>query len=344
MVWSIIFDIPTGIFADKFSRKYSVALGSVITFIATVIYGLVPSFGAFLFAELLTGLGMALISGAGEALLYDSLDENNKQEEAKRVFGRAFSISQIASVGAAIAGGYIASKFGLNAPMLFSAVSFLLAGLVILTVAEPKIHRKIEHKMNMFISFKQGLTFFVQHKMLRLLVLDAVLVQLGAYFLIWMYQPMLKNLGVPIENFGYIRAIFSLAAIVVTANLLFTEKAFRSLSNFYIITAIITTVVLLSVGFFPNLIVLMIAIVLIGGFGQARYSSLNTFMHQYIPTENRATVLSGISTFVRLMFIIFNPIVGFIADRSLQGAFIFVGLLSAVVLIFPLLNKNYRYH
>src|SRR3989344_2366776 len=67
MFWAFIMEVPTGVVADYFGRKYSVALGAILIAIASVIYGSIPNFGVFLLCEFLSAIAYALVSGANDA-------------------------------------------------------------------------------------------------------------------------------------------------------------------------------------------------------------------------------------------------------------------------------------
>ena len=82
-------EIPTGVIADRFGRKTSMILGSLVLSIAALIYGSIPHFYNFLFSEFLFAVGITLISGADKAILYDSLKENNQEHLSIKIFNRA---------------------------------------------------------------------------------------------------------------------------------------------------------------------------------------------------------------------------------------------------------------
>ena len=149
MFWAFVLEVPTGVIADKFGRKYSVALGCLLTFFSFLIYGSFPNFSAFLVAEFLAAAGMALMSGASEALLYDSLKDENNESKFKNIFGRSFSIGQIAAIISAPVGGFIASKYGLNAPMLFTAFPVLIASIILVTAKSH--HKNIQNQKRKII-------------------------------------------------------------------------------------------------------------------------------------------------------------------------------------------------
>ena len=70
-------EVPTGIIADKFSRKLSVVLGSVSAVLASYLMFRATSFMDALISEFFIALGFALTSGAFDSLFYDSHQKAN---------------------------------------------------------------------------------------------------------------------------------------------------------------------------------------------------------------------------------------------------------------------------
>ena len=62
-----VWEIPTGVLADTFSRRMSVILGTAVIGVAWLGQGLIPFFAAIVGFEILRGLGEALTHGAVEA-------------------------------------------------------------------------------------------------------------------------------------------------------------------------------------------------------------------------------------------------------------------------------------
>ncbi len=333
MIWMFILNIPTGAVADHIGRKISVALGGLILSASCVLYVLMPGFYPFLAAEFLAALGTSFVIGASSALICDYLKQNNRESESKQVLGRSSAISNLGTIIAAPVGSIVAANFGIQAPMLLSAVALLAASLIILTVHESK-DRKRTSQPNPFIVIKKGVGFLFTSKHLQRLVANDLLVWIGAYFLVWLYQPMLIKVGLAIVYFGLIRSAFSLAGMLSTLNIRLMEKLFGSEKTFVNATAFIVSASLLLVAAFPSIVTVVTAIILIGGFASARTSYLNATMNEFIPSEQRATVLSSTSTINMLVYAVANPVVGYIADNSLRLAFLGVGLLPLVAFFF----------
>ena len=79
-----LFEIPTGIVADVFSRRLSIVIGYALIGCAFVLEGAIPALWTVLGSQFLWGLGYTFTSGATQAWLSDEIGENR----AARVFLR----------------------------------------------------------------------------------------------------------------------------------------------------------------------------------------------------------------------------------------------------------------
>ena len=66
-----VFEIPTGIVADKFGRKASLMLGTLFFGGGFTVFALTRSFAVLALAEVVCAVGMTLFSGADNALMYE---------------------------------------------------------------------------------------------------------------------------------------------------------------------------------------------------------------------------------------------------------------------------------
>ncbi|WP_373960277.1 MFS transporter [Vibrio gigantis] len=94
VVWAatiVLAEVPSGAFADTLGRKKLVVLSSLVMFVEIAMIALVPIenpnlvFMVFLVNRILSGLAMALASGADEALAYDTLKEQGNEDLWPRV-------------------------------------------------------------------------------------------------------------------------------------------------------------------------------------------------------------------------------------------------------------------
>src|SRR5262245_52818194 len=79
-----LFEVPTGVVADTFSRRLSVILGTFFLGIGMAMEGVFPLFAAVLLGQVVAGIGYTFLSGAFEAWIADEVGE----EHLGRVFTR----------------------------------------------------------------------------------------------------------------------------------------------------------------------------------------------------------------------------------------------------------------
>jgi len=85
-VWQIVqilAEVPTGVIADRYSKKYSIIAGKIGKMLCFVIWFLWPNFTGYMAGFVLWGIGEACISGAAQAYLYE-LDSEDSSHFLKR--------------------------------------------------------------------------------------------------------------------------------------------------------------------------------------------------------------------------------------------------------------------
>ncbi|MBI3980653.1 MFS transporter [Candidatus Microgenomates bacterium] len=326
-------EVPTGAVADYFGRKYSLFIGAIAVGIGAIVYGLVPNFLIFILGEFIFALGIALMSGADNALIYDSLDSVKKRQESKKIFGQAYSFSMMGMLVSAPLGGFIAYRYGINYAMILTSVPYFFAAFLALFLVEPPRRKAMIEGTKYFQIVQSGIWFFAKHSKLRLMALDAIIIASTGYFVIWLYQPVLLKLNIPISLFGLIHGAFVFSEIVVAANFMRLEKMMKSSANYLKLGVVLTVLGFFIVGIFPSLWSVFLLIILAGGFGLTRFEYYSALMNKYINSAERATVLSTISMLRRFALFILNPIVGLLADRNLAMAFLSLGILSLTALL-----------
>ena len=91
---AFVFEVPTGIVADVYSRKLSIIIGYVLMGVGFLVEGFFPSFLPILLAQVIWGLGYTFTSGATQAWITDEVGEEN----ANRLFLRGTQIGLFASL------------------------------------------------------------------------------------------------------------------------------------------------------------------------------------------------------------------------------------------------------
>lgn len=121
---AFLFEIPTGIVADRYSRRLSVVIGFLITGFSFMLAASFPVFWIIAFASFIWGIGWTFISGAHEAWLADEVGE----AEAGRLYlagARMVSYGSFAGIFVAV----VIGSFGVHYPYFLAGVLFVAWGI-----------------------------------------------------------------------------------------------------------------------------------------------------------------------------------------------------------------------
>jgi MFS family permease len=324
---NFLFEVPTGTVADYLGRKVSIALGNLVGLVAALVYVSKPSFLVFMVAEAIFAIAYTLHSGADEALAYDSLKASGHPERAAHVLGRmeAFKLGGI--ITGTLVGGFIASAYGLSAPMRAFAFPATLAFLVALTLREPpEWAKELRTRTSYTRILVQGGRYFLGHKVVRLLAIELALTNALAWGLIWLFQPLLERSGVPLRFFGVVHALSCLGQILLLGNVVRLERLFGSTRRLLLGATFIagaSFLLLASTHWMP-----LVAVGIIVGFTFAlpRIPLFSAYINHHIPSEQRATVLSFVSMVRTFAIVMINPIIGVLAEWSLSWTMAILGL------------------
>ncbi len=336
-----LLEIPTGVLADKLGRKVSLSLAGLATAIGFLIYASYPNFWIFALGEFILAISASLISGADQAMVYDSLREIKKEKQSKKIFGRFNSIGLLALMVAAPIGSLIAKYFGLRAVMLAMLFPNLIMFIFALTFKEPEIGRKISKKRSYLKTFKRGFSYFRCHKILRIMAIDYISISTLAFFLIWVYQVKLQALNIDIGKFGFVHSAIVIVQILVLNTFVKFEKLFGGKKKYLFYSAILTGAGFIIIGLAQSFVIVILGILLAAAFGLTRKPLFNSYMNKYITSNERATVLSTISMFYMLTMAVIDIILGYFVDLNLAYTLVAVGLIIIGLSIISKIEEEY---
>jgi DHA3 family tetracycline resistance protein-like MFS transporter len=197
-----LFEIPTGVIADTYSRRLSVVLGFACLGVGFLVLGFVPTFVGALLAQIVGGLGYTFLSGAQSAWITDEVGE----EHVGRLFLRG---SQVASVLGML--GVIVSALvgGLDVrlPIMAGGVSMVLLALTLAVfmpergfTPSPREDRASWQAMN--ATFREGVRVVRRSRVLTGLLVVALMYGASTEALdrLWQYH-LLRGVGLP-DAFG----------------------------------------------------------------------------------------------------------------------------------------------
>ncbi|WP_238422610.1 MFS transporter [Gordonia sp. 'Campus'] len=141
VIWSVasvIVEVPTGVLADRVSRRALLVAGPWVTASGFALWTFVPSFATFALGFVLWAIGGAMRSGTTQALVYDELVHLGRAHGYARLSGAmraAGAIGVIAGTASAAplfaSGGYVAVGLG-------SVIACILCSLVSAALPETR--------------------------------------------------------------------------------------------------------------------------------------------------------------------------------------------------------------
>lgn len=329
---SFTMEVPTGAVADLFGRKASRVLSRLCSLISVIILLLSDSFYLFALSFVLTALSYNLESGAGDALVYDSLKEIGEEQRYLKICGNKEIFYQIAGTVSFLLGGYFATKSYGIAFSLTIIIGFITL-LQSMTFREPSIGKlqAAHEKENLFLRQLKESVAVLKNKP-KILFLTAITQSIMAFCTCIFYylQNYLKGDGYNEAVIGLIYALSSLLAAVTASQIHRIERTIKEQGILLLIpflTAICIWGVALSRVHYIFFIVMMLTEGII-------YVSVNDYINKMIPSENRATILSFTSMLFSFFMITMFPLIGVLGDRySLRFAFICLGTAASLLAI-----------
>ena len=323
MLWIVALEVPTGAIADRYGRRASLTCATLCLISAVAYYVTHHGLGHFMFAEFLWASAAAFSSGADEALVYDSLKADGAAGASKPALTRLSAAEILAIACAAPIGGLVAWRWGLSAPLALSLLPFAIALPVALSLKEPP--REREERRGYWETLTRGTRYFLGHRILRALAFDSVTIWAFSFMIIWLYQPRLKELGVPLIWFGFVTTGMTLCQSAVLMRVESVERLFGGPRHYLTLSALIPAFAYLGLAFSPSPLLAVPLIVAISGFGLSRATLLNNYMHKHVDSSRRATVLSAVGMARQLFTASVYPLVGWAAEKSLTWTFAGLG-------------------
>ncbi|TVQ28261.1 MAG: MFS transporter [Spirochaetaceae bacterium] len=130
-IWSgavLLVEIPSGILADRWSRKWSLVTGMMFKAAGFLVWLVRPDFAGFAVGFVLWGLQEALCSGTTEAFLYDALAQHSASQRFVRTAGRGSAMGRAGIILSLLLGAWTYSRLP-TLVLVISAIAMLVAGL-----------------------------------------------------------------------------------------------------------------------------------------------------------------------------------------------------------------------
>ena len=308
----LVSEVPYGILGDRFSKKKIVLLGLVllsITPLLTLSSILLMKDYVILCAFVLEGVGNALLSGADDALFFESLRSEGKEESYGKIRGKLQLISALTLGIATFIGGGL---YSITRYLPYFIQSFTLIGsmIIIISIPDNQKHAIEDLNQNGVPKFKE--LFSVFHRLLKstkiLFMIAFTTVIVSAINAVFALLPdYFSKIGFSTSINGAMFMIYSIIGGIVATQAYKISKVRVSklimLLSLILMISIIFQILPFNATFIFSLLLLYVIIDILDPI-------IMEMLHLWVDDNSRATVISVLSFSISLVTMLVNPIIG----------------------------------
>lgn len=344
----VLFEVPTGVVADTLGRRVSFLLSLVVLAVTTLLYVALAEVDAgvvaFAVVSVLMGLGFTFYSGAMEAWLVDALAVTGHHGPLDAIFARGQQITGAAMLVGTVGGGLL-GQIDLSLPYLVRSgllvAVFAIAYAVMHDIGfTPSRVTVAELPSAVARNARDGVAYGWAQRPLRLLML-ASFFQLG--FSMWAFyasQPyMLDLLGSDaVWIAGLVTAGIALSTIAGNQLVEVLSRRCGRRTTLLLGAATVETGAAVALGLVSSFWLALPALLLIMGASGVTSPVRQAYLHQVVPSDKRATVVSFDSMISNTGGVGGQVGLGALGEsRSVGAAFVAGGIVTGLAL--PLLGR-----
>lgn len=187
-----VLEVPSGYCSDRFGRRPTLILASIMTLLACATYLVAGSFSVLVAAQIFLAAGIAFQSGSDSALLYDSLHALNRQQEytKRETIAQKWSMTVLAL---SCLGGGALGMIDLRLVYVVALVAAIVAVVLCINFVEPPVEGNVRAG-GFATQMKATLGYFLQPLLGWILAFYVVSFSLE-HIPYEFYQPYIKLLG-----------------------------------------------------------------------------------------------------------------------------------------------------
>jgi MFS family permease len=344
-----LFEVPTGLVADLWSRRMSVIIGFVLVGAGFALEGVVATFAVAVVGNVVWGIGYTFTSGALQAWITDEVG----QERVAPLFVRETQIDLAFTVVGTLAAGGL-GLISLRVPIVVAGLTLVLLGLVLWVVMpERHFHPTPRAERETYVHLKEqllsGLRIARSRQVVRVFLLVSVLTGLASevFDRLWQVQ-VLDTFAMPdvfggdealaFTAFALVGTIVALAASLVSGRWL-PRHVVDAHPGMPVAVAAAAQVLAVACLAFAGTLWLALAFVWLRGAAMAFSRPIEAaWLARNLDSSTRATVLSMNSQANAIGQVVGGPPLGALATRTS----IPVALVAAAVVQAPSVAAIWR--
>lgn len=205
----LVFEIPFGILADKYSKKKLLLISNALFILSTIIFIYSHNYFTFLLAIIISAIDNSISSGIVNSILYENLE--NKKEFNKTLFYNSFFYN-ISYMLAMVSGGYIAQNIGLIYNYYFTIIPFIIDFFILLII---KVNKSQKNDVNNnIVILKNGIKEVFKNPYLLKLILTSSILFSGIKLMEESHPEYSSNIGISVFTIGIYTALILVFCII----------------------------------------------------------------------------------------------------------------------------------
>jgi predicted MFS family arabinose efflux permease len=326
---ALLAEIPSGILADRWSRKGVLILSSIALATSSLIGALSNDIATYLVASAVWGIFIALDSGVVESIIYDVLlEERGEAKNYEQEIGKLEIVSSTALIVGSIFGGLIGQFSGLRQTYWISIPTVLLSIVFLWFFKEPKLHK---HNQNESLIKHIRLTFgsIFKNKNLLWILISLITSSIAWTMVMEMGQLWLIALFAPVVLLGSINALVSSSFGIGGMLSRFIK------SKKYILVGMFASIIcMLCLIFSRNILISVSSMFIIMFVIYGINIVLTHKLHDQLPSKVRVGSASAINAIRRLLIIPTSIIFGIVATKYsvFIAGWLLIGLLIIAIM------------
>ncbi|MEM4847713.1 MAG: MFS transporter [Thermosphaera sp.] len=307
----LLFDYPTGAIADRFGRKRTYCLGLVLEGSAFVTFSLAKDYSVMLLAAVISGLGVANMSGSFVAWVVDEIREEVREEARYKdlmisIFSLAGGLSRAISIVSSFVASALAS-FAIHIAVLVPGILLIVTGLVLMVVGRENYGSLRKSPITIAVD---GLKYAFKEKRFLLCTASYCLIfgAFWAFAITW--QIFLSDVfRLSRESYGL---LYSMMLLSASLGSFLAPLISKRISEKGVLTLVLAglAVSFVILGITREFITSIATILLIEFWSGAMLPPLRTVLNLLIPSEYRTSLLSLISSVGSLTRALVSPLAG----------------------------------
>ncbi len=338
----VLFEIPTGAIADTYGRKFSVALSLMLSAITSIGIYFTTSFSLLLLFFTLSGLGATFMSGAFDSWFAESCYSVKKDIDLTKYWGKLTSFSYLGGTLGFLLGSVLIHYNILREIWLIEGIGiFLVLVYTVIAGKESTLKENTEaHRYQRYWEkIVKGSKFIFNNRELLVTVCGSSFFFFSSGIVSLLWQPYFNAAGISLVCFGPILASTMIISIFVPRG---ADKITKMLGgSIYTLMSISLTCSLFLFAMYISTTYSFVPYIIYVGTYSLHTPIFMAYFNKFIPSSERATIISTYNQFISVSTILATYLFGFVSDSAGLHAALLLSTIVCIIssLFFVLLLK-----